>query len=186
MNHSDMAGMDHSGMAGMDHSGMAGMDHSGMAGMDHSGMAGMDHSGMKSMNMMHMSFYFGQHVVILFDGWKTDKTWKYAVTLVGIFFWCILHEYLSTTRGKLEASIRSAEKGKGHPPCMYGLNANTIHFLAMTLYIVNVTSSYFLMLIVMTYNAGIFITLVSGLATGYLVFRRPGTRFYSSDVCCTV
>ncbi|GBG72058.1 hypothetical protein CBR_g10993 [Chara braunii] len=66
-------------------------------------------------------------------------------------------------------------------------NTSKAHLLSSFLYLVNVTSSYLLMLIVMTYNAGLFVAVVLGLSCGYLIFRRPAVRAndaYSAETCC--
>ncbi|GBG72060.1 hypothetical protein CBR_g10995 [Chara braunii] len=54
--------------------------------------------------MMHMTFYWGRQVSILFDAWRTDKTSEYGLALLAIFIACLLHQFLTVYRAKLEAS----------------------------------------------------------------------------------
>jgi hypothetical protein len=57
-------------------------------------------------------------------------------------------------------------------------------------YLVSIFLSYMLMLIVMTYNGGIFIVTILGLTVGYFIFgfirKTKYTRIYNpeGDKCC--
>ena len=51
-------------------------------------------------------------------------------------------------------------------------------------YAINVFLAYMLMLAIMTYNGGIFITVVLSLALGHAIFLRPSSGSFLSDVCC--
>ena len=61
----------------------------------------------------------------------------------------------------------------------------------MGLYFLSLFLSYILMLIVMTFNAGLFAAAVIGLTMGYFVFgftrKRGYTKIYfpEADKCCT-
>lgn len=65
-----------------------------------------------------------------------------------------------------------------------------IRFFIALIYFVSIFLSYMLMLIVMTYNGGIFIVTVFGLTTGYFIFgfirKTNYTRIYNpeGDKCC--
>lgn len=52
------------------------------------------------------------------------------------------------------------------------------------IYALNVFFAYMLMLAIMTYNGGIFIAVVVGLAVGHAIFLRPSTGSVLNDVCC--
>jgi uncharacterized RDD family membrane protein YckC len=66
-----------------------------------------------------------------------------------------------------------------------------MRFLIALTYLLSVFLSYILMLIIMTYNGGIFITVVIGHTVGYFIFgfirRRSYTRIYNPEgnKCCT-
>ena len=54
-----------------------------------------------------------------------------------------------------------------------------VHIVQTLLHMVQITISYFLMLIVMTYNVWLFIAVILGAGAGYFLFakfRGPGTR----------
>ena len=67
----------------------------------------------------------------------------------------------------------------------------THRFKIMIIYFLSLFFSYMLMLVVMTFNAGLFIATILGLTLGYFVFgfirKRGFTKIYSpeTDKCCT-
>ena len=73
---------------------------------------------------------------------------------------------------------------------VYTLSCKIRFFISLT-YLFSIFFSYLLMLIVMTYNGGLFIVTVCGLTTGYFIFgfirKRSHTRIYNpeGDKCCT-
>lgn len=73
---------------------------------------------------------------------------------------------------------------------LYALSCK-IRFLIALTYLVCIFFSYILMLIVMTFNGGLFIATVLGLTTGYFIFgfirKKSYTRIYNpeGDKCCT-
>ena len=60
--------------------------------------------------------------------------------------------------------------------------------LASVLYALNLTTSYLLMLAVMTFNVGYFLAIVGGLALGHFIFFPPATGrnppSMLSEACC--
>ena len=73
---------------------------------------------------------------------------------------------------------------------MYAVSCQ-IRIVISLIYLLSIFLSYMLMLIVMTYNAGLFIATVIGLTAGYAMFgfirRKSHTRIYNpeGDKCCT-
>ena len=55
---------------------------------------------------------------------------------------------------------------------LYRLASMGLHIIQTLLHMLQVTISYFLMLIVMTYNVWLFIAVVLGAGTGYFLFAR--------------
>jgi copper transporter 1 len=132
--------------------------------------------------MMHMSFYWGYDVTLLFDAWKVSTLPYYCFCWFCVLLLSILQEFLITYRleyMKNPATIIGDSRGdtvavldrriprsslivKGIAACLYGVN----HLLA-----------YLLMLIVMTYNLGLLVAVVLGLCVGFLLFglRRNST-----------
>lgn len=69
---------------------------------------------------------------------------------------------------------------KSFPACRLGLRV-----LLSLLYTVNVGTSYFLMLAIMTFNVGYFVVIVAGLGIGYFAFMDLGpTGSVLSEACC--
>ena len=67
------------------------------------------------------------------------------------------------------------------PPLVISLG---VHVIQTLLHMLQVTVSYFLMLIVMTYNVWLFIAVILGAGAGYFLFakfRGPGTRILQDE-----
>jgi len=188
--------MDHSHMdhGQMDHSQM---DHSKMnhGVVDHSKMdhSKMDHGG-HDMGMMMMYFHVGVQEVILFKGWKTATAAGMIGSCIALFVAAALYEGLKVFREDLLAKGRRdldaqnspenvathdepGENGVGSDqvmiqsgPSVKARICNKWHILQSFLHIVQVTVSYMLMLVFMTYNVWLCIAVVLGAGTGYFAF----------------
>jgi copper transporter 1 len=143
--------------------------------------------------MMHMTFYWGIGATLLFDQWVTKTVFQYLLSLVAIFLFGILHEYFYNLRVVLNSK-------KSGPPTRHHLDSeNTVpflekahvppgkakDFLVVLLYGVNAGTGYLLMLLVMSFNGGVFLAVVLGLLVGFALFRShvASESFNSSDVC---
>ena len=153
------------------------------------------------MEMMNMYFYWGKEVIVLFDKAHVTTTGGYVGALIIVFALAFFYEALSYVRYSL--SSRSAviktslleTEGEVEPV----LQVDIFRRLVITaLYFVSITVAYFLMLIAMTFNGGLFIALVLGLVVGYAAFgfRTPAARGYENvkinpdevgkgEQCCT-
>lgn len=121
--------------------------------------------------MMSMQMYFkaSDSVVVLFKGWETTSLGEYFATLIFIFLFSLAHEYMTTYR------------------INYTLKKDDAHYgslISSLLYLLSVTFSYLIMLMVMTFNVGIFFTVLLGLATGFYFFGQTRSNS-ASDLCCT-
>ncbi|KAL2607880.1 hypothetical protein R1flu_026453 [Riccia fluitans] len=119
-----------------------------------------------TMHMMQMTFYWGKRAHILFDGWSTNNLEKYLFSLLGIFFIAIFHEWLATFRASATSFVRaSKETNNLKSPFL-------LHRLFLTgLFAVHAITGYALMLMVMTFNGGIFIVIIAGLSVAHFFFK---------------
>ncbi|XP_019619322.1 PREDICTED: high affinity copper uptake protein 1-like isoform X4 [Branchiostoma belcheri] len=206
MNHSGMnhSGMNHSGInhSGMNHSSM---NHSGMghSGMDHSGMgpSGGSHSGHGSVGH-NLYFYFGHKgVIVLFYEWRIDSVAALIGSCIGVFAIAMLYEGLKVWREMLTVRADDSRKAASHnmkqltnrkdantlgvdfmpgetlPTKTRHQICNCMHALQSLLHIVQVLISYGLMLVFMTFNVWLCLSVALGAGAGYFAFgwRRPIT-----------
>ncbi|CAI0540279.1 unnamed protein product [Linum tenue] len=107
--------------------------------------------------MMHMTFFWGKNMEMLFAGWPGSRTGMYALALVFIFFLSFLVEGLSHSRFVKPSGPNSSSSSVG---------------LAQTLaHTVRVGLGYLVMLAVMSFNGGVFLAAVAGHSLGFLLFR---------------
>jgi len=185
----------------MDHSQM---DHSQMDHSQHGG--GMDHSqhggGMDHMDMMKMYFHVGVKEVILFSGWKTTTVSEMIGSCICLFVCALLYEGLKVFREELLVKGRNDMMRRNTPESLptndetgeNGVNSDQViihpshnakskicnkwHFLQSFLHIVQVTVSYMLMLVFMTYNVWLCLAVALGAGAGYFCFgwRKQSTH----------
>ncbi|XP_055913288.1 high affinity copper uptake protein 1 [Eupeodes corollae] len=162
-------------------------DHSMHQHHHHGGVTGvaMDH-------MMSMAFHFGCNETILFSGWKIETVFGLIGSMIAIFLMATLYEGLKYYREYLfwktynlleYRPVSMPEKGPEEqspaptihyvgevihkkPPSMLSIN----HLYQTLLHVIQVTLSFLLMLIFMTYNVWLAISVVLGAAVGYFLF----------------
>ncbi|XP_062715017.1 high affinity copper uptake protein 1 isoform X4 [Aedes albopictus] len=198
MNHSTDSDMMHHGHEGhhgsMEHSLQ---DHTmdqgaaGHAGGAHAGHAGMVH------HMMSMAFHGGYNETILFEQWKIDSLSGLLWSMLLIFIMAALYEGLKYYREHLfwktynalqyrPVTVTEKSPGNGNVANNNGLATNgggdeasrvvqptmlsTMHLFQTFLHILQVTLSFLLMLIFMTYNTWLCVAVVLGAALGYFLF----------------
>ncbi|CAI5504724.1 unnamed protein product [Closterium sp. Naga37s-1] len=159
-------------------------------------------SGSMSMMMMQMWFYWGPNVIILFENWKTSNWGFYLLACFLVVVFCVLHEFLTSFRLKLSATrrcrVKDAEQGAGDVDASSSKKAYhwrpLLDRLAVTgMYALNLIFSYAIMLIVMSFNIGLFIAVVLGLTIGFFFFgakrrknssERPIVEEAQEENCC--
>ena len=126
----------------------------------------------------HMTMAFSQSsdVVLLFDWWHPTSPLSYLCSLVVVFAACLLSEWLrwndtltSTDRSEhrpLFGSDSSAAVSRKPVPSL----ARQGHLVGR--HVGTIGLNFAIMLLVMTYNAGVFVTVVGGLAVGRVLFAR--------------
>ncbi|XP_057799911.1 copper transporter 5.1 [Salvia miltiorrhiza] len=143
--------------------------------------------------MMHMTFYWGRSVTILFDSWQTDSWLSYFLSLFAVFLLSAFYQYMEERRLRLK--LLSLAKSPPPPPSaaattplllpkLTGRRFSPYQLAGAILFGVNSAIGYFLMLAVMSYNAGVFIAVVVGLAVGYLFFRGGDEELVHIDNPC--
>lgn len=138
-----------------------GMGGGGGADHDHGMMmeGGMSMPKMKMKNMMHMTFFWGKDVDMLFSGWPGRSLGMYLLALFFVFALAVMVEWLSHSRFFKPGSNRVAS----------GLAQTFVHAVRMGL-------AYLVMLAVMSFNVGVLIAAVIGHGIGFFIF---GSRVFS-------
>ena len=97
-------------------------------------------------------------IVFLFRGWNVDSTVKYAFMLIGVVLMGFLNGALVYLRHRLLDNSRLQ-------------SSLLLHQLVLSLmYGIQMVLAYWMMLLVMTYETGIFVALLFGLTIGYFIF----------------
>nr|CAD1827239.1 unnamed protein product [Ananas comosus var. bracteatus] len=141
--------------------------------------------------MMHMTFYWGKNVTILFDSWRTNSWLSYALSLLALLLAAAFYQYMEDRRIRFKILAKSKPSSSASSPPPYRattIDAPLLRSAAVAaggwaapakvatavLFGVNSALGYLLMLAVMSFNGGVFVAVVLGLAAGYLVFRSGG------------
>ncbi|KAK6244983.1 hypothetical protein QUC31_011392 [Theobroma cacao] len=106
-----------------------------------------------------MSFYWGHKSEILFSGWPGSNSGMYALALMFVFALAVTVEWLSY------CSIIKP-----------GANKVAAGFFQTAMHTVRAGLSYMVMLAVMSFNGGVFLSAVFGHAVGFLVFGSRAFR----------
>ncbi|KAI5354121.1 hypothetical protein L3X38_007016 [Prunus dulcis] len=141
--------------------------------------------------MMHMTFYWSKDVTILIDSWRTTSWTSYSLTLIACLIVSAFYQYLEDLRVRLKTASSSAAKTSSPAPIQTPLlgakldgaggRFSAARLGGAVLFGVNAAIGYLLMLAVMSFNGGVFVAIVVGLAIGYLAFRSG-----DDDVAATV
>jgi len=124
-----------------------------------------------------MSLYWSTNVTIVFPWWNTTTILEYVVSCIALVALSTLYEWLSTC--KYNIAFRMAKE-----PAINGENEHLLHngnfkrppFLNVThskltaLHVIQLTLSYFIMLVIMTYNIGLIISAIAGYGIGFYFF----------------
>ncbi|KAK1412938.1 hypothetical protein QVD17_34559 [Tagetes erecta] len=106
------------------------------------------------MPMMHMTFFWGKNVVMLFNDWPNGKLGMYIFALFLVFVVAIAIEVLHDF---------PATKKRARP--IFNVLAQTV------VYGIRMALAYLVMLSVMSYNIGVFICAVLGHAFGHFIVK---------------
>uniref|UniRef100_A0A5B6ZW65 Copper transport protein n=1 Tax=Davidia involucrata TaxID=16924 RepID=A0A5B6ZW65_DAVIN len=129
--------------------------------------------------MMHMTLYWGKDVTLLFDSWKSDSWTSYALTLLACFLFSVFYQYMEDRRLKFKAIPRSNPSQPSIDTPLLSKFGPTRWFnpnrlITAVLFGFNSAIGYLLMLAIMSFNGGVFVAVILGLAVGYYLFRTSG------------
>ncbi|KAL2346618.1 hypothetical protein Fmac_000618 [Flemingia macrophylla] len=140
--------------------------------------------------MMHMTFYWSKKVTLLIDSWRTKDWTEYLLTLLACLIVSVFYQILENRR------IRLKLIGAGKPfpseietPLLRRKLAGNSAKLGVKVagaFLFGLSSAigYLLMLAVMSFNGGVFVAIVVGLAIGYFLFRNEGENSLIVDTSC--
>lgn len=128
---------------------------------------------------MHMTFYWSKKVTLLIDSWKTDSWTSYALSLLACLLVSAFYQYLENRRLRLKAitfDVPSATTPQNQIPLLRPNLAGDkaklgVKLAGALLFGFNSAIGYLLMLAVMSFNGGVLVAIVVGLAIGYFFFR---------------
>lgn len=108
-----------------------------------------------SMHWTHMTFFWGAHSEILFDGWPGARSGMYVLALIAVFLLAVLYEWCN--------HCRLIKRVSRSPNVAVGLVQTALHAIRVGL-------MYLTMLAVMSFNVGVLIVVILGHAVGFLLF----------------
>mmetsp|Transcript_2400 Transcript_2400/g.5708 ORF Transcript_2400/g.5708 Transcript_2400/m.5708 type:complete len:165 (+) Transcript_2400:6-500(+) len=122
------------------------------------------------MGMMHDYFVSSTEVTILFHGWVTKTLTEYVISCLAVAIYCIFHEVISHFRTLLSAPAAAAAGQKA-----FIRQYRTL--LQVVVHVVTLVNMWLIMLVVMTYNVGLFVSVIAGTTVGhFLVKSREGRQ----------
>lgn len=136
--------------------------------------------------MMHMTFYWGRKVTILFDSWKTDSWISYLLSLAACFLISVFYQYMENRRLQFKKPPPPSST-LGIPLISSKFSSDKwapARFAGAILCGINSAIGYLLMLAIMSFNGGVFIAVVLGLGVGYLLFRSGDEDAVAVDNAC--
>ena len=126
---------------------------------------------------MVMVFSTRMDPVLLFAAWHPQTAAQYTLSLMLIFGLAVLHEWLVRQKRLCDARHRSAAHGEALPLFRAATlsRSERVHTItrilaAMCLHAASVTTSFLLMLLIMSFNVGVFTAVVAGLSVGHAIF----------------
>lgn len=168
-----------------------------MMNMNHGNKTDQMTGHMNMHSQMQMAFRFGSKAVILFEEWDVDSPKGMAWSCVVVFLMAVIYEGFKVFREVLRekyTKTQHVERSNGHisGKSVYDTSINQPrnrlcnwhHFLQSFLHIIQVAVSYFLMLIAMTFNGWLFISVCVGAGFGYFLFSwRVNKGFDVNEHC---
>jgi copper transporter 1 len=144
--------------------------------MDHSGMdhGDMDHGhggGMKDMCSMNMLFTWDtNNLCIVFRQWHVRSTTSLLFSLIAVIILAIGYEALRSVSRRYEQALDN--RVRSAPRQSQGQADQRAHLVKAVLYALQNFYAFMLMLVFMTYNGWVMISVSFGAFLGYLFFGQ--------------
>ncbi|CAI5736809.1 unnamed protein product [Hyaloperonospora brassicae] len=110
----------------------------------------------------------GSCVMLLFQPWVLNSGGKYAIGFIACFLIALLNETLVKGREMVRQRLLAARKLRPSDK----LHKMQCKLLLAVLYMIQMTVAYFAMLVVMTYETGLFLALIAGFGTGFVLYKN--------------
>ena len=125
--------------------------------------------------MMPMHFWSGNEVTYLFKDIRSDSSSTFFLGVALTFLLGFVIEFVSFLRKYVHmlaqlAGIKAAVRISQNAPVIDVRVNCGLRLLLTLIYMTMVTLAYFLMLLIMSFNVGLFFAAVGGLATGNFLF----------------
>eukprot|EP00357_Protocruzia_adherens_P037361 CAMPEP_0115013542 /NCGR_PEP_ID=MMETSP0216-20121206/25480_1 /TAXON_ID=223996 /ORGANISM="Protocruzia adherens, Strain Boccale" /LENGTH=170 /DNA_ID=CAMNT_0002382981 /DNA_START=90 /DNA_END=602 /DNA_ORIENTATION=+ len=154
-----------------------------------------DNNGPMVMEMrMQMTFKASTEVTLLFDGLKTETTGQYVAALIVIFFICVVFQYAMSLVSLISRKIYSTfgRHSQLTDGWKEGQTLTTkdavptkvivfVKLLTAVFYTGIFMLAYGIMLLAMTFNVGVFLTMCAGLAVGHVLFQDSPSQHFNSQ-----
>ncbi|KAF0690431.1 Aste57867_18163 [Aphanomyces stellatus] len=108
----------------------------------------------------------GTCVKLFFQSWVLDTPLKYIVGLIGVFLLPLVNEYLVCLREDIRMAFIKTKLSRHQA---WGKQSRKL--LLTVLYMAQMTLAYFAMLVVMVYDTGLFLALISGFGVAFGYFK---------------
>eukprot|EP00250_Pteridium_aquilinum_P005047 c15202_g1_i1 orf=186-758(-) len=166
------------------------------------------YAGETVMRPMPNYFYMGRNVQLLFWEWAPSSGLTYALSLVAVLILAVFYEWLGELRRRSLAllhppppswrpSFSSASKVEdstsAHQPkeevqaswrvkMSEVMRGRQVRLAVVTLaYVVHSAAGYVVLLVVMSFNAGVFLSILAGLGLGFYLFRLNHLTNFPQD-----
>jgi len=147
-------------------------------------------------------FYWSDDTTILFGFWATETVGQYLASCLCFFVLAMLYEWLSSFRFSYAKELREAKEKKeqtelasekslllnGDTPlgkiAIFMQRFTLLHLKLTVMHMIQLTLAYTLMLVIMTYNVGLGLSVMGGYALGFFIFASAVPERAAEPASC--